>query len=48
MIRCDCYKERGLNIEHRFVSIGDHENHDKEQFNGTSTKVGLWIYGWVG
>ena len=33
-----------LNIEHRFVSIGGHENHDKEQFNGTGTDVGLRIY----
>ena len=40
--------KKGLNIEHRFVSIGVHENHDKEQFNGTGTSVGLWIYQWVG
>ena len=37
-----------LNIEHKFVSIVNHENHDKEQFNGTGTNVGLQIYEWVG
>ena len=37
-----------LNIEHKFVSIVNHENHNKEQFNGTSAEVGLWIYMWVG
>ena len=31
-------------MEHRFESIGGHENHDKGQFNGTSTGVGLQIY----
>ena len=40
--------KKGLNIEHRLVSIGGHENHDKEQFNGTSAEVGLRIYEWVG
>ena len=40
--------KKGLNIEHRLVNIGGRENHDKEQFNGTSTEVGLWIYEWVG
>ena len=35
-------------MEHRLVSIGVRENHDKEQFNGTGAEVGLWIYEWVG
>ena len=48
MIRCDCDKEKGLNIEHGLVSIGVHENHDKEQFNGTGAEVGLRIFEWVG
>ena len=48
MIRRDRDKEKGLNIEHGFVSIGVRENHDKEQFNSTSTDVGLWICEWVG
>ena len=48
MIRCDCDKKKRLNIEHRLVSIGVHENRDKEQFNGTGTDVSLWIYRWVG
>ena len=37
-----------LNIEHKFISIVGHENHDKEQFNSTNAKVGLRIYAWVG
>ena len=40
--------KKRLNIEHRLVSIGGRENHDKEQFNGTSAEVGLRIYEWVG
>ena len=47
-IRHDCDKEKELNIEHKFVSMGGRENHDKEQFNGTGAKVGLRIYEWVG
>ena len=35
--------KKWLNIEPKFVSIGVHENHDKEQFNGTGTEVGLRI-----
>ena len=34
--------KKGLNIEHKLVSIGGCENHDKEQFNGTSAKVGFF------
>ena len=37
-----------LNIEHRLVSIGARENHDKEQFNGAGTDVGLQSSRWVG
>ena len=48
MIRCDRDKEKGLNIECRLLSMGVHENHDKEQFIGTGTNVGLRIYRWVG
>ena len=39
--------KKKLFIEHGLVSIGVRENHDKEQFNGTGTKVGLRIYEWV-
>ena len=48
MIRHDCDKEKDLNIEHGFISIGGREKHDKEQFNGTSTGVGLQIFQCVG
>ena len=41
MIRRDCDKGKGLNIEHGLISIGGCENHDKEQFNGTGVEVGL-------
>ena len=34
----------GLNIDHRLISIGGRENHDKELFNGTGAKVGLRIW----
>ena len=34
-------KRKDLNIEHGFISIGGHKNHDKEQFNSTGTSVGL-------
>ena len=47
MIRHDRDKEKDLNIEHRLISIGGRESHDKEQFNGTGTGVGLQIYQWV-
>ena len=40
--------KKELNIEHKLVSIGGHENHDKEQFNGIGTNVDLQIYQWVG
>ena len=33
-------KEKGLNIEHRFVSIGGCENHDKEQFQRYQYRCG--------
>ena len=39
MIRCDCDKKKRLNIEHRLVSIGVHENRDKEQFIGIGAEV---------
>ena len=33
--------KKKLNIEHKFISIGGCENHDKEQFNGTGAEVDL-------
>ena len=40
--------KKRLFIEHKLVSIGGRENHDKEQFNGTGAEVGLRIFEWVG
>ena len=40
--------KKSLNMENRFISIDDCENHDKEkEYNGLDTGVGLRIYQWV-
>ena len=35
--------KKSLNIEYRFISIMDHENHDKE--NNTMALVQWWVFG---